>query len=426
MAEFTSLATDIANPVTHTALDFFEKPNVLVNDESGFDQEIYPQVGSRGPTLDFLISGDQRNCLDLNYIQLGLQVAIYTAEGKDRVKINDASKVVFANNTLHSLFSQVEVYANGILISDSNNSYHHRAFLETELTTNSDSKETWAACQGYCYDPEPSSDANKSEWLQKRMKSTLEAECVSSLYGSLYVDFFSCEKLMIPEVDIRIKLYRASNEFSLISLGDDADQLFTAVIEKSSLFVRKITVTESVRLSIERTLLKAPARYPYIESLCKSFIMQSGQNSFVKESIFGTEPIRRLTLCMVANDKFRGSKNSNPFLYNKYDLKRIEIIRGNGLPIAGTPIDTESNVRMYHNSLSALGFKNGGNKISLEDFANKFIVTFDLTSSQEASKNLTLFPELTGAPITLKLFFSEALAEAVELFMIGERFSQLH
>ena len=289
MAEFTSLATDIANPVTHTALDFFEKPNVLVNYESGFDQEIYPQVGSRGPTLDFLISGDQRNCLDLNYIQLGLQVAIYTAEGKDRVKINDASKVVFANNTLHSLFSQVEVYANGILISDSNNSYHHRAFLETELTTNSDSKETWAACQGYCYDPEPSSDANKSEWLQKRMKSTLEAEYVSSLYGSLYVDFFSCEKLMIPEVDIRIKLYRASNEFSLISLGDDADQLFTAVIEKSSLFVRKITVTESVRLSIERALLKAPARYPYIESLCKSFIMQSGQNSCQRVHIwYGT------------------------------------------------------------------------------------------------------------------------------------------
>ena len=229
---------------------------------------------------------------------------------------------------------------------------------------------------------------------------------------------------MIPEVDIRIKLYRGSNEFSWIRLGDDADQLFTAVIEKSSLFVRKITVTESVRLSIERALLTAPARYPYIESLCKIFIMQSGQNSFVKESIFGTEPIRRLTLCMVANDKFRGSMNSNPFLYNKYDLKRIEIIRGNGLPIAGTPIDTESNVRMYHNSLSALGFKNGGNKISLEDFANKFIVTFDLTS-QEASKNLTLFPELTGAPIFLKLFFSQALPEAVELFMIGERFSQV-
>ena len=229
---------------------------------------------------------------------------------------------------------------------------------------------------------------------------------------------------MVPEVDIRVKLYRASNEFSFNSLADDNDKLFTAVIEKASMFVRKITVTESVRLSIEKALLKSPARYPYIKSLCKSFIMQSDQNSFVKESIFGTEPIRRLTMCMVANDKFRGSKDTNLFLYNKYKLKRIEIIRGNGLPIAGTPIDTENNVRIFHNTLTVLGFKNGGNKIFLQDFDKKFIVSFDLTS-QKASKNLTLFPELTGAPITLKLFFSEALPEAVELFIIGERFSQV-
>ena len=73
------------------------------------------------------------------------------------------------------------------------------------------------------------------------------------------------------------------------------------------------------------------------------------------------------------NDKFRGSKNSNPFLYKKYDFKRIEIIRGNGLTIAGTPIDIESNVRIYHNSLSALGFKNGGNKISLEEFETNLL-----------------------------------------------------
>ena len=105
---------------------------------------------------------------------------------------------------------------------------------------------------------------------------------------------------------------------------------------------------------------------------------------------------------MVANDKFRGLKDTNPFLYHKYDMKRINIIRGNGLPIAGTPVDTENNFRIYHNSLTALGFKKGGNKISLKDFVNKFIVTFDLTSSKEASKNLTLFPELKGAPITLK------------------------
>ena len=66
---------------------------------------------------------------------------------------------------------------------------------------------------------------------------------------------------------MRIKLYHSSNEFSLIGLGDDAKKLLTEVVEKSSIFVRKLTLTESVEFSIERALLKAPARYLYIESL---------------------------------------------------------------------------------------------------------------------------------------------------------------
>ena len=77
---FKSCAGDIANPVTHTALDFFEKPSVLVNYESAFDQEVFAQVGASGPTLEFVVSGDNRNCIDLNYIHLSLVAAIYDEE----------------------------------------------------------------------------------------------------------------------------------------------------------------------------------------------------------------------------------------------------------------------------------------------------------------------------------------------------------
>ena len=234
--------------------------------------------------------------------------------------------------------------------------------------------------------------------------------------------FFTCVKLLIPEVELRIKLYRASNEFNLISQDN---KMYAAITEKASLFVTKITLTESVRLSIERALTKVPARYPYTESLCKSFIIQAGQNLFVKEPIFGTQSIRRLTLCMIPNAQFRGLNSTIPFDYQKIDLKGMEIVRSNGLPIARTPNDTEDNTRLYYNTMTGLCFKNGGNKISLDGFENKYMSTFDLTTSQEASKKLTLFPELTGAPITLKLLFSKALPEAVEIFLIGERFSQV-
>ena len=64
--------------------------------------------------------------------------------------------------------------------------------------------------------------------------------------------------------------------------------------------------------------------------------------------------------------------------------------------------------------------------MKLEDFdENHFFVVSDLTSTEEASKSLTLFPELTGSSKNLKLYFLEALDDAVELFSIGERFSQV-
>ena len=62
----------------------------------------------------------------------------------------------------------------------------------------------------------------------------------------------------------------------------------------------------------------------------------------------------------------------------------------------------------------------------MADFAaNHYFLVFDSTSSREAGKARTLFPELTGAGVTLKLSFAEALSRPIEPFLVGERFSQI-
>ena len=144
---------------------------------------------------------------------------------------------------------------------------------------------------------------------------------------------------------------------------------YAVVIERASLFVNKVVLSDAIKVSIERALTKSPAVYPYIESLNKSFIIQAGQNCFVKENIFGTVPVRRLTavsVCMVRNKFFRGSTiESTPFQYKMFQLSKIEIQRGNGVPIAGTPIDTTKNTRLFYTTICALGFKKGGNGIEM-------------------------------------------------------------
>ena len=256
-------------------------------------------------------------------------------------------------------------------------------------------------------------------------------ECTAELYGALHIDFLESEKLLIPGVTLHLRLSRSPNNtlLSLKGTDDEAKALdgkVQSVIEKASLFVRKVVVTDCVKLSFEKALSKSCSIYPYIESLNKSFIIQAGENCFNEKNVFGTEPIRRLTLCMVKNSLFRSTPlNHSPFSYQNFGVQRVEFQRGNGVPLAETPLDTSNNVRLYYNTITALGFTKSGNGIRLEDFEdNHFILVFDLTSTEESSKNLRLFPELTGSSLTLKLYFSKAL-DAVELFFIGERFSQV-
>ena len=200
------------------------------------------------------------------------------------------------------------------------------------------------------------------------------------------------------------------------------------MIEMAPLFVTKIIVKDSVRLSIEKALLNAPAQYSYIKMMNKSFIIQAGQNSFVKENLFRTKRVRRLTLCMTIHEQFRGKSSMDAFHYQIIGLERLEITRGNGVPVPCTPLDMKiGRMRAYYNTICSLGFAagSGGNGVQLKNFEDHFVLVFYLTSTKEESKSLTLFPEPTGSSLTLKLSFEQTLKKMVELFVIAERFSQI-
>ena len=145
-----SRSSEIANPVTHSTLDFLDRPSVLINYEKSFDQEMFLHVRCCGPQLDFFVNAENKNCIDLNRICLAVEIWVHQPDSSAKLKPADVD-LIFANNTWHSLFSHLEILLNGKLISSSNNNYHHLAFIKTELTTDIGSKRTWAPCQGYCY-----------------------------------------------------------------------------------------------------------------------------------------------------------------------------------------------------------------------------------------------------------------------------------
>ena len=118
------------------------------------------------------------------------------------------------------------------------------------------------------------------------------------------------------------------------------------------------------------------------------------------------------------NQAYLGSNRTNPFHYQQFRLNQVTIYC-NGQPIVGSPIATTFNHRIYYNTADALDFlEKNGHGIKLSDYANHFIMAFDLTSTQEASHDF-LHPELTDCSISVDLQFADALANNIEINLFG-------
>ena len=138
---------------THSSLDLFEKAPLLVTFDYSFEQKIGPAYSPNGPNLEFEVVGDRNNFIDLQKIYLEIKYRILQTGGNalrydaTDATVSDEPSVV--NNTLHSLFSDCTVTANGLKISTANGLYGHKSFIETEISHCSDAKKTWLQCQGY-------------------------------------------------------------------------------------------------------------------------------------------------------------------------------------------------------------------------------------------------------------------------------------
>ena len=213
----SEMRTNIVIPseATHSSLDIFEKPPLLVTFDQSFEQKSGPLYSPSGSSLEFEVVGDRNNFIDLQKIYLEIKCRIQNVDGTDlRYDAGDPANTdaaFFVNNVLHSLFADCTVSANGIKISSANGHYAHKSFIETEFSHGTDAKKIWLKCQGYEYEANPSAIANA---LKDARKQAARESAQITLYGKLAVDFFSCEKQLVSGVTLRISFRRSQDDFA--------------------------------------------------------------------------------------------------------------------------------------------------------------------------------------------------------------------
>lgn len=135
-----SLTHHLSSECTKSELDLFAPPMTQLSIDQTNYVEIHPlNAIADQEVLDFLIPGSGSFYLDLNSTLLYLRLQIKNADGTN---LCDADHCGIIQYPLNTIFSQVDVSLNNVLISSSSATHPYRSIIETLLNYSRDSLES--------------------------------------------------------------------------------------------------------------------------------------------------------------------------------------------------------------------------------------------------------------------------------------------
>jgi len=369
-----------------SALDLFSVPAIEASQLNGQEFTVYPiaPLTNDGP-YEFIVVNNSTDFIMLDQTSLYGEVEVL---GAANAKVKETNKgVSCVNNFPQALFRQVEMYLNNTCVSDlSMPSYPFKAYLENHLSYDKDVKDTTlAAREMYIRDTagkegndmEELADFKGNDGLTTRAIMLRHKICFNM---KLHVDMLGSVKYLLPGVEMKIKLLRSDDKFSLLS----TDETFKVHMKRLELKVRRITLAPNIAAAIENKLQNEPARYPIALSKIKTHPIPTGTSSIhVPQIVRGKLP-RSFIFGFVNAESYDGSWKKNPFMFEPFGVSQLNV-HINGVPIHPMPLqlkwDANEGVLEYTRFLNNIGLhQNHSNGITIQDFKkNTALFCYDLS-----------------------------------------------
>lgn len=412
----------LSSESVQSGLDLFSVPPTQTSVEEGQYVELYPLASlSPGAPIEFFITGGTAELTDLSNTYLHLLAKVTNADGTDLAVGQDVAPV---NNFLHSLFSQVDVSLNGVLVTNSENTYAYRAMLETLLNHGHDSmKHGYLEGALFSADSRGQMDDTQGDdnrGLRDRRAAAAQSQ-VMDLMGRLHTDLTAQERYLLNGVDVKIRLIPSKNSFCLMEHGLNPGS--RVEITHCSLFVRKTKVNPAVALGIAKALEKATVKYPIKRVVIKSFAVPAGNVGAVQDNLFLSQTPNKIVIALVDSSAVNGRYDRNPFHFRHYHLNFLSVtLDGKHVPAKPLTPDFAGRraTRAYLTTLEGVGRqrKDESAGLSLLRFLNGYtLFCFDLTPSLIDGDQFEL---VKSAPMRLELKFAQALPHPIVVFVYGE------
>jgi len=297
-------------------LDLFAVPPTQTSLVHGHCVKHRPQSSLMdGAPAEFCISEEGNYYIDLANSLLYVRASVVTSNGEE---LAADAQVALVNNWLHSLWSQVDLSLNNVLVMQSSNTYPYRAYIETLLSFGpAAANSQLSACLWYKDTASPfNSLENRNSGYLKR-KGLIATSAEVDMLGKLHLDMCFQQRFLLKGVELKLRLIRSKDTFCLMG-----DRDFKVLLKEMSLFCRKVRPSDAVRLAHIKALQLGMASYPLRRVEVKTFAFPQGNLSWVKENVFLGQLPKRMVVGFVDNTAFNGQFNKNPFFTAFVTLQR--------------------------------------------------------------------------------------------------------
>ena len=422
-------------PAVRSELEFFSTPATQVGIEKSkwIEVPLRNAMSSTGPFEFVIPQTTELIMLSKNYLFMECRILdstnqpiTATVPGSGGGAATAAPYTGPINILGKTWIKMVKIMLNGQEIFDSGPNYAYRAYLESELMYGADSKLSHLKLAGYCGDAD-TVDAATNAGFKARAEPFRSGGFVQ-LMAPLHTDLFMQDKLLLPNVEVRIVLYPNSNKFCLLNYSAGEFKLDVRTLK---FYVKTVEVMKSMFLGIERTLLKTPAKYPMKRVLVRTIHISAGRRSLPENDLFHGLVPRRVILGCVSSDAYYGDFQKSPFKFEPFDLRDIYIMAcGEKYPSIPLNMDYTNNLyaMAYLQFMEGLGFagSDSGNLITPAKFADGWnLYVFDLSPTQDdEGSNWNL--ERKGTTVFHMTFGTAITGSGVEVIIYAEFDSMLN
>ena len=345
------------------SLNLFNVPDVDYRYQASREVAFQPTLTGTQPITFSIPASDDYSVLNELRFQVKVRLTHPVAgyEGLANSDANNTRNTYCVNNFAHTIFRDMTMSMNGVLMTEQSNTYHNKAYLETLLNYNRQEGATKLVTQGWVNHLNVipvmgATGANSgvptaADWSGNVELRALTARLLEQHWHTFiirpHLPPLKTGKCLVPGIQLDFELFLNPNSVYLMGTpnkGTLNTKKFPAIHNddiKVTLLMRKVTLNASVyvRLQKGRQLAKQPVRYPVVRSEIRTFSFDGRSTQWEQDNVFVGRFPDRVVVELLHSDAFKGNLQRNPYAFQKFGVTQIRQFEWRRVPLQNPGID---------------------------------------------------------------------------------------